>query len=118
MASPRVAHVYEATLSLEQGIDPAAPGGAVTAKLCGHVAHTGPCRWPHNNTIDTTSTPARFRTIYVCQEQEQDGVARRIESALRAATGWTVDSCGQASVNDDERELVARLLETPPPMSH
>lgn len=33
--------------------DPAALGGAVTAELCGHWEHAGPCRWPHH-----TSTSA------------------------------------------------------------
>jgi len=111
----RIACAYEATLRLGEGTGPAAPGAAVTTKLCGRVAHGGPCKWPHNSAIDTSRSPARFRTVYACHEQERDGVARRIETALRGSADWTVEAAGQRPVTAEESELAARLLEAPTP---
>jgi len=45
------AYVLEARLELDDGLDPAAVGAAVTVELCGHWEHAGPCRWPHNSEI-------------------------------------------------------------------
>src|SRR3954454_11592569 len=80
----RDAFVHEAELRLEPGVDPGAVGAAVTVELCGHWEHDGPCRWPHNNAIETSSKPARLRTVAVVPDEERDEIARRIEAALRS----------------------------------
>ena len=43
-ALERRSFVHEADLWLAGGVDPAAVGAAVTAALCGHWEHEGPCR--------------------------------------------------------------------------
>jgi hypothetical protein len=105
----RLGHVVEAELRLLPGCDPAAVGAAVTVELCGDWRHTGPCRWPHNNAISGD----RFRTLYVASEEEADGVAERIEAALRGSGSWEVVSVRRREVAASESELAARLAGGP-----
>jgi hypothetical protein len=103
------AWVHEATVILDDGIDPAAVGAAVTVALCGHWEHEGPCRWPHNNQIDGT----RFRTLFIAPADEEPEVRRRIRSALRDSADWRVDADHAREVAPDEEPLAATLLKTP-----
>src|SRR5215217_2477118 len=82
------AFVVGALLNLDAGSDRAAAGAAVTTALCGHYDHEGPCRWPHNNAIDASSAPARFRTLYVADPAEAQLVEGRIRTALESSSGW------------------------------
>ena len=107
------AYVVEARLVLDDGHDPAAVGAAVTTELCGHWEHAGPCRWPHNNAIDTSGVPAIFRTVFVAEESEADEVRRRIETVLHAAPGWQSSSVRTRSVAGSERDLAERLVAGP-----
>jgi hypothetical protein len=84
------AFVLEADLEFQEGCDPPAVGAAVTVELCGHWEHGGACRWPHNNAIDESLTPARFRTLFVADAAERADLEHRIETSLRAAEGWRV----------------------------
>ena len=99
-------YVHEARLRLTEGSDEGAPGAAVTAALCGHWKHDGPCRWPHHNGIsagpDDTTT---IRVVFAADETDEPEVRRRISEAL--ATGsleapegsarWTVQTEGPAT---------------------
>jgi hypothetical protein len=107
------AFVVEARLKLAAGIDPAAVGGAVTAQLCGHPEHAGPCRWPHNSAIDMLADPPRFRTLFVAGDDEAAGVRERIERVLRSAGAWTVVSVTSRPVAEDDRALAERLRTGP-----
>jgi hypothetical protein len=101
--------VHAARLSLRAGADPAGVGGAVTVALCGHWHHDGACRWPHNNDIDTTTEPVRFRTLFVAPPEDEAEVRARIERALRDHDGWTVVDSGRRALLDSETALAARL---------
>lgn len=105
--------VVEAVLSLEPGTDPASVGAAVTVELCGRWDHPGPCRWPHNNAVDASESPARFRTLYVADTQESERVAMRISAALGAGSGWRVVEINRRSVKPAEHALAGRLLAGP-----
>jgi len=107
------AFVHEASLALEHGADPRAPGGAVTVSLCGSWDHEGACRWPHNNEIDTGSAPARFRTVFVADAAESSQIHALIDTALRGGDGWRVLSSGPRAVAPDEQDLAASLLRAP-----
>ena len=109
MQPRRGAHVHEATLELASDVDPAEVGAAVTTELCGHWEHEGPCRWPHNNCIESDSSPARFRTLFVAPDAEVEEVHERINLALRSAPGWKVLTSGTRSVASEELELAERL---------
>ena len=82
----RQAFVQEAVLRLEDGIDPASVGAAVTTELCGHWEHPGPCHWPHNNAI----SGARFRTLFIAHPRDEGIVRERITHALAGAAGVSV----------------------------
>jgi hypothetical protein len=107
------AFVIEAELVLREGFDPAAVGAAVTVELCGHWEHDGPCRWPHHSAMETEGDPARFRTLFVADEQEAALVRERIETALRGEAGWRLVAVRPRPVADAERTLAESLLAGP-----
>jgi hypothetical protein len=107
--SGRRAYVLDAHLTLSGGFDPAGVGAAVTAELCGHWEHEGLCRWPHHSAIDAAHTPARFRTLFVADDDEAADVRERIEATLRGATAWRVVTIGERPVAEHERALAKRL---------
>jgi hypothetical protein len=107
----RDAMAVDVVLSLGAGTDPRAPGGEVTVALCGHWEHDGPCRWPHNNRIDSGSAPARLRTVVIVPDDERKDVARRIEAALRADERWSVLSFATGAITADEQALARRLAD-------
>ena len=81
----------------------------MTVALCGHWEHEGPCRWPHNTSIDGDGVPTRIRTVVVVAEDERTEVEARIEAALRGDGRWSVASFAIGAVRDDEQALAARL---------
>lgn len=107
------AHVIEAELELDSGLDPAAVGAAVTVELCGHWEHDGPCRWPHNSAIDAGHAPVGFRTLFVADEAKAEVVRNRVEAALRGANAWRVVALRWREVSESERALARRLLSGP-----
>lgn len=96
-------------MELNAGTDPRAPGGEVTAELCGHWDHDGPCRWPHNTQIDAGAHPARLRTVVVVSDQDRDEVLQRIETALRRDDRWQIVHLELVSITVEEQALAARL---------
>jgi hypothetical protein len=99
----------EAQLELAPGTDPRAPGGAVTVALCGHWEHEGACRWPHHNHLDTSTVPARLRTVAVADDETAAEVVARVEAGLRQDGRWTVVSCGVTELAPGEHALAQRL---------
>ena len=105
----RQAFAVAVVLELGVDVDPRAPGGEITVALCGSWRHDGPCRWPHNTSIDTTSAPVDLRTVVVVPGEERAEVVRRIDDALRLDARWQVVDLVVGEVRDDERPLVERL---------
>jgi hypothetical protein len=108
----RKAFVHAAELVLDEGVEPTAPGAAVTIGLCGQIDHEGPCRWPNNHDIDDSVAPARFRTVVVCEPVDEPEIRSRIEDALRGSAGWRVTSMGSRTLTPDEQVLGTRLART------
>jgi hypothetical protein len=109
MAEGRVAFVHEALLQLAPGTDGAAVGAAVTTALCGHWEHDGPCRWPHNNSIEGAGSGVNFRTLFVASAADEARVRELIERSLRDGTGWVVRRTRSRPVSPAEAPLAARL---------
>jgi hypothetical protein len=105
------AFAVEAQLELRPGTDTRAPGGEVTVALCGHWDHDGPCRWPHNSSIDTSATPARLRTVVAADDDTVDEVVSRIEAALRRDTRWSLRECQTDGIKASERSLARDLVQ-------
>ena len=102
-------HVHRATLVLEAGTDPRAPGGEVTRALCGHWEHEPPCRWPHYSAIEVDGGVARLRTVFVAPQTEVEEVRARIEAALRSDLRWRTIEVAPGDLDDTERTLGQRL---------
>ena len=105
--------VHEVELVLDESVDSAEPGAAVTVALCGHWEHEGPCRWPHNNQLDTSGAPARFRTVFAADAADEAEVRSRIDEALAGDDRWSVRSSGKRPLAPDELELGDRLATGP-----
>ena len=107
--------VVRAVLELEEGVDPRAPGGAVTQELCGTWEHEGPCAWPHNSEYELSDGVMLFRTVFApaggdtAEPGEARAVARRIAAALEGGEWSVVALTLDAVATDAERELGARL---------
>jgi hypothetical protein len=105
--------VHEATLELQRGADPRSVGAEVTRTLCGHWKHEGPCRWPHNNDIDSRPTSAVFRTIFVSAPEDETDVRGRIDETLAHDGRWRLIGTGPRRLRTDEQELAERLRHAP-----
>jgi hypothetical protein len=74
--------VHCATILLEADADPAAPGGAVTVRLCGSWDHGGPCRWPHETSVDWEGRRGTARVVFFVEEEEERQLRVMIDGAL------------------------------------
>lgn len=86
--------VEEVELALDEGVDLAAPGGAVTVGLCGSWEHDGHCRWPHHSAITVTGTTWTVRVVFVAHDREVADVRRRIGASLASDDRWSVLRAG------------------------
>lgn len=131
----RDAYVHEADIALHPEVDPRAVGGAVTVALCGHWEHEGPCCWPHNNEISelqnsecrlqigkaglqsddpgSATLTRRFRTLFICDLDDEPIVREKIRAALHSSSDWRVVMDRSRAVAPDERELADDLLLVP-----
>ncbi len=99
-------------LAMKETTDPRAPGGEITVALCGHWEHEAPCRWPHNNRLATSGSPARLRSVIIVSDDERDEVLRRIETRLRGDARWSVLAITAGDITGDEVDLADRLART------
>jgi hypothetical protein len=67
---------------LDAAGDTAAPGGAVTAALCGHWEHDGPCRWPHSTRAIERGGALVLDINVECSPADDDDVRRLVAAAL------------------------------------
>ncbi len=116
--SGRLPFAHEASLVLEPGADPAAPGAAVTVALCGHWEHPGACRWPHHTAVARDARPhLDVRVVFACDPVEEGDVRGRVVAALRAGgvpgngdgSRWTVAGQGASPLAPDEQAMSQRL---------
>lgn len=106
------AYVVWASIEVPEDMDTAQVGAAVTSALCGHWDHAGPCRWPHHNAFDGSTSPAQFRTLFVSEPADADTVASRVLDEL-AGGDWTVVTAERRDVPESDVELAERLLAVP-----
>jgi hypothetical protein len=104
--------VHRAELELESGDDPRAPGGAVTAALCGHWDHEPLCRWPHHNSEPGRAGHSSFRTVVVASAADEQEIRARIEQALRSGP-WLVLASKADRPSSAELALGRRLASLP-----
>jgi phage-related baseplate assembly protein len=112
----RQAYAHVAALAVGADMDEAAPGAAVTIRLCGAADHDGACTWPHHTARERNGDSLRLRILFACEPADEQRVREGIAAALSSddlgdAT-WTLVSHGPAPVAAAEQDHAARLLAT------
>jgi hypothetical protein len=104
----RHAYAHDAVLSLAPDADMRAPGGAITAELCGHWEHPPPCPLaPHHTAAQRQGPQVRLRILFATEPEREAEVRARIGQALGA---WEVQSCAVGEVRPEERAHAGRLV--------
>ncbi len=104
----RHSYAHDAMLTLAPDADVRAPGGAVTAELCGHGEHEPPCPLaPHHTAARRDGSAVHLRILFATEPEREAEVRERIGRALAAE--WEVRSCAPASVRPDEQAHAGRL---------
>jgi hypothetical protein len=116
----RQAYAHEAVLVLAPDGDERAPGGAITAALCGHGEHEPPCPLAaHHTAADRQGDELHLRVLFATPPDRADEVRRRIDAALAEgaftgpggrATRWRTVRSGCVRVTEAERPHARRLL--------
>ncbi len=115
----RIPFVHEILLRLQDGADPRGPGAAVTAGLCGHWEHEGPCRWPHLSAIsDRAGNDVTLRVLFVAELEDERDVRSRIVGAVRRGriegaprpSAWTVLRERRDELRPEEAPQAERLV--------
>ena len=112
---------HDAVIALAPDADIAAPGGAVTAELCGHWEHPPPCPLaPHHTRPDRDGdgNTVALRIIFATEPANEALVRSRIDSALRQETltgpdgrtsHWKFLGAGPGELDPAEAEHARRL---------
>ena len=114
------AFAHDALLEMAVDADLAAPGGAITAALCGAFAHPPPCPLaPHHTRSVRRDDGVAVRVLFAVDPAREDEVRGRIDGALTVGscdgpdgvpTRWVLRSSGPGTVTESEREHAARLV--------
>ena len=104
----RHAFAHDAVIALAPDADIAAPGGAVTAELCGHWEHPPPCPLaPHHPAAQRRGARVHLRILFATEPEREAEVRTRIGRALAA---WDVRSSAAGAVRREERAHAGRLV--------
>ena len=111
---------HEATLTMAPDADDRAPGAAVTAAICGHWDHPGPCpRAPHHSAAVRAGDQLHLRVLFAAEPDAEAAVRADIAAALAggqlrhpdgATTSWRLAAEQPSAVRPDERAHLARLV--------
>src|SRR5437870_8612006 len=78
----RQVFAHDAVLMMEPDADLRAPGGAVTAALCGHWDHELSCPLaPHHSWADRAGSEVRVRILFAAEPDMKTVIRQRIELA-------------------------------------
>jgi hypothetical protein len=99
---------HGAVITLAPDADIAAPGGAVTAELCGHWQHPPPCPLaPHHTAAQRRGAQVHLRILFATEPEREAEVRTRIGRALAA---WEVRSSAAGAVRQEEQAHAGRLV--------
>jgi hypothetical protein len=104
----RVPFAQDVVVAMPAEADIRAPGGAITAELCGHGEHAPPCPLaPHHTAAQRRGAQVHLRVLFATEPDREAEVRTRIGRALGA---WDVRSCAAGEVRPDERAHAGRLV--------
>jgi len=99
---------HDAVIALAPDADIAAPGGAVTAELCGHWEHPPPCPLaPHHTAAQRRGDQVHLRILFATEPEREAEVRVRIGRALAM---WEVRSSAAGAVRQEEQAHAGRLV--------
>ena len=99
---------HDAVITLAPDADIAAPGGAVTAELCGHWEHPPPCPLaPHHTAAQRRGAQVHLRILFATEPEREAEVRTRIGRALAA---WEVRTSAVGAVRQEEQAHAGRLV--------
>ena len=99
---------HDAVITLAPDADIAAPGGAVTAELCGHWEHPPPCPLaPHHTAAQRRGAQVHLRILFATEPEREAEVRARIGRALAT---WEVRSSAAGVVRQEEQAHAGRLV--------
>ena len=99
---------HDAVITFAPDADIAAPGGAVTAELCGHWEHPPPCPLaPHHTVAQRRGAQVHLRILFATEPEREAEVRTRIGRALAA---WEVRSSAVGAVRQEEQAHAGRLV--------
>ena len=116
---PKERFAHDALLVMEPAADDRAPGGAITAALCGSWAHEPPCPLaPHHTRAERAGDEVRLRVLFAAEPDEEPRVRAMIDDALAGGTGatpaggtvsWRLVGTWASEVRPEEQEHAGRL---------
>ena len=116
----RQVFAHDASVVMKPGGDERVPGAAITAELCGHWDHDGPCPVaPHHTTADRRGAELQLRILFATDPGAEADVRGRIDAALAQAslqgpdgttTRWRLVRSRPSAVRANETDHAARLL--------
>jgi hypothetical protein len=116
----RHAFAHEAVVEMPPDADLRAPGGAITAALCGHWDHQPPCPLAaHHTRAERVGDHVRLRTLFAAEPDKEDVVRERIDQALAGGqlqgpdavvTHWQLRTSGRSELIAGEAGHAQRLV--------
>jgi hypothetical protein len=116
----RQAYAHEAVLILPLAGDDRAPGGAITAALCGELEHEPPCPLAaHHTAAARDGEELRLRILFATPPDRAEEVRARIDAALEngsftgpdgTTTRWRTVRSGCIELATEDRPHARRLL--------
>lgn len=117
---PRTAFAHDAVVAMRSGASPNAPGGAITAELCGSWDHSPPCPLaPHNVSNAADGETVALRVVFATEPSNEQRVRDLIGTALArgqltvpdgGTAYWELRSASPGSLREDERDLAEALI--------
>ena len=115
----RTAFAHDAVLTLEDG-DEQAPGGAITAALCGSWSHEPPCPLaPHHTAVARSGDELTLRLLFAAEPDDELRVRGLVDEALARGEGdtpdgsrttWRLVRSAPSAVRPEETEHAGRLI--------
>jgi hypothetical protein len=116
----RQAYAHEAVVSMKDGADTRAIGGAITVALCGALDHEPPCPLAAHATAAVESDgEVRVRVLFAADPARVDDIRDRIDAVIEAGTftgpdgtttRWRPIRAGCVRIVPEEHAHARRLL--------
>jgi hypothetical protein len=115
----RETFAHDAVLTLDDGGDERAPGGAITVALCGSWSHEPPCPLaPHHTGVHRSGDELTLRLLFAADPADEPRVRSLVDDVLARGWGdspdgsrttWRLVGSGRSPVRPEEETHARRL---------